>query len=333
MTIRERLEQDEQRMLCPQACFSTQAVRLYPEAPCRYRTDFQRDRYRILHSSAFRRLKRKTQVFLSPVEDHYRTRLTHTLEVAQIARTMARALRMNEDLTEAIALGHDLGHSPFGHAGEWALHQVVPSGFRHYIQSVRVVSYIEKDGKGLNLSKQVMNGLACHTNRIARTREGNLVRLADRIAYINHDIDDAIRAGILKESDLPKECTEVLGNGKSRRITTMIASVIEHGTAEMDMCPEVRAAHDKLHEFLYESVYHNPMAKAEEPKAKELIFRLYEHFTKHPDDLPEVYRQIGDRFSIARAACDYIAGMSDDYAVSLYSSLFIPRAWSKHSGA
>ena len=222
MTVREQTEQFEEQLLCAAATHNRDAVRDMPEEPCPLRTAFQRDRDRILHCTAFRRLKRKTQVFLSPVGDHYRTRLTHTLEVSQIARTMARALRLNEDLTEAIALGHDLGHSPFGHAGEAALNAVCPSGYKHYEQSVRVVEYIEKNGRGLNLTKQVRDGIRCHTNLTAATPEGNIVRLADRIAYINHDIDDAIRGGILRESDLPAEAVAVVGDTKSRRITAMI---------------------------------------------------------------------------------------------------------------
>ena len=327
MTVREQTERFEELILCPEACFAREARRAVKEEPCPFRTEFQRDRDRILHSSAFRRLKRKTQVFLSPVGDHYRTRLTHTLEVSQIARTMARALRLNEDLTEAIALGHDLGHSPFGHAGEKALDEICPHGYQHYVQSVRVVNYIEKNGKGLNLTHQVKNGIICHTNRIAETLEGNLVRLADRIAYINHDIDDAIRGGILKESDLPAECTEILGHSKSARITAMISSVIAHGTESMDMMPEVRQAHDKLHDFLYANVYSDSAAKAEDSKAKMLVKQLYRYFREHLSELPPEYTEIANRFTPDRAVCDYIAGMSDDYAIHIYEMLFVPRSW------
>ena len=327
MTVREQTEAFEEAMLCENACHAAEAVRDVPEPFCPLRTEFQRDRDRILHSASFRRLKRKTQVFLSPIGDHYRTRLTHTLEVAQIARTMARALRMNEDLTEAIALGHDLGHSPFGHAGEAALHDITPGGYRHYEQSVRVVECIEKGGKGLNLTKQVRDGILCHTNMTAATREGNLVRLADRIAYINHDIDDAIRGGILKESDLPADCTEILGHSKSSRITTMITSVIEHGDDVMDMMPDIRQAHDALHRFLYQNVYSGSATKAEDHKAQELIRRLYAYYEAHPEEMPAVYRLIAERDSVARAVCDYISGMSDDYAINDYEKLFIPRSW------
>lgn len=327
MTIREQTEAFENTMLCENACHAAEAFRDVPEEPCPLRTEFQRDRDRILHCASFRRLKRKTQVFLSPIGDHYRTRLTHTLEVAQIARTMARALRMNEDLTEAIALGHDLGHSPFGHAGEAALNSVCPGGYRHYEQSVRVVEYIEKNGRGLNLTKQVRDGILCHTNKIAATREGNLVRLADRIAYINHDIDDALRGGILTEDDLPADCTAVLGHSKSQRITTMIHSVIAHGADTMDMMPDIRQAHDRLHTFLYQNVYSGSAAKSEDEKAQELVRRLYAWYQAHPEKMPEEYRAIAKRFSVDRAVCDYIAGMSDDYAICDYEKLFIPRSW------
>lgn len=327
MTIREQTEAFENTMLCENACHAAEAVRDVPEEPCPLRTEFQRDRDRILHCTSFRRLKRKTQVFLSPIGDHYRTRLTHTLEVAQIARTMARALRMNEDLTEAIALGHDLGHSPFGHAGEAALNRICPDGYRHYEQSVRVVEYIEKNGRGLNLTKQVRDGILCHTNKTAATREGNLVRLADRIAYINHDIDDALRGGILTENDLPKDCTAVLGTSKSQRITTMITSVIEHGADTMDMMPDIRQAHDALHTFLYQNVYSGSAAKTEDAKAQELVRRLYAWYQAHPAEMPAEYRAIAERFSVDRAVCDYIAGMSDDYAICDYEKHFIPRSW------
>lgn len=327
LDVRETTEWIEQQYQCEYACRASEAVRSIPEEPCPLRTEFQRDRDRILHSSGFRRLKRKTQVFLSPIGDHYRTRLTHTLEVAQIARTMARALRLNEDLTEAIALGHDLGHSPFGHAGEAALNEVCPHGFKHYIQSVRVVHYIEKFGKGLNLTMQVKNGIACHTNRRSSTEEGNLVRLADRIAYINHDIEDAMRGGILQRDALPADCVEVLGDTKSKRITTMISSVIEHGPQNVDMMPEIRIAHDNLHAFLKHNVYSNSAAKIEEPKAKALIIRLYEYYIHHIDDLPDDYKRIAERLGNERGVCDYIAGMSDDYAIWDYEKLFIPRSW------
>lgn len=291
------------------------------------RTDFQRDRDRILHCNAFRRLKRKTQVFLSPVGDHYRTRLTHTLEVSQIARTIARALRLNEDLTEAIALGHDLGHSPFGHSGEAILDEICPYGYKHYLQSVRVVDYIEKKGQGLNLTYEVKNGIACHTNKISATAEGNVVRLSDKIAYINHDIEDAIRAGILKPSDLPENAVKILGSTKSKRITTLVSSIIENGADEIRMTNKIKAAHDQLRSFMFEFVYTNPTAKKEEKKAKILVEQLYEYFKKNPEKMPEEYIQICRKFDRDRAVCDYISGMSDGYAVDLYTELFVPRSW------
>ena len=253
MSIREQLEINEKRILSKRACLSTDTgatIRLRREEPCPYRTAFQRDRDRILHCNAFRRLKRKTQVFLSPVGDHYRTRLTHTLEVSQVARTIARALFLNEDLTEAIALGHDVGHSPFGHAGESVLNHICPHGYRHYQQSMRVVDSIEKNGMGLNLTQAVRNGIVCHTNMIADTLEGNIVRVADRIAYINHDIEDAIRAGILTADDLPREAVEILGHSHTERITTLVGAVIAHGTDTIGMAPEIQQAHDLLHSFM-----------------------------------------------------------------------------------
>ena len=328
MVLREQLEERERRMLSPFAmCAADSKGRMEPEEPCSTRTDYQRDRDRIIHSKSFRRRMHKTQVFLAPEGDHFRTRLTHTLEVAQIARTVARVLALNEDLTEAIALGHDLGHSPFGHAGEAALDQICPHGYRHYMESVRVVHYIEKNGKGLNLTQQVKNGIACHTNRIANTREGNIVRVADRIAYINHDIDDAIRGGILSKQDLPRDCVAVLGDSKSSRITTMISSVIANGPDIIRMTKDIQQAHDVLHRFLSDHVYSNSAAKTEEPKAQALVIRLYTHFIKHINDLPIEYRMIAERFDIDRAVCDYIAGMSDDFAIRTYERLFVPRCW------
>ncbi|MBQ8078894.1 MAG: deoxyguanosinetriphosphate triphosphohydrolase [Oscillospiraceae bacterium] len=330
MSIREQLEINEKRILSKRACLSTDTgatIRLRREEPCPHRTAFQRDRDRILHCNAFRRLKRKTQVFLSPVGDHYRTRLTHTLEVSQVARTIARALFLNEDLTEAIALGHDVGHSPFGHAGESVLNHICPHGYRHYQQSMRVVDSIEKNGRGLNLTQAVRNGIVCHTNMIADTLEGNIVRVADRIAYINHDIEDAIRAGILTADDLPREAVEILGHSHTERITTLVAAVIAHGTDTIGMAPEIQQAHDLLHSFMYERVYHNLNAKAEEQKSKILIEELYRYFRQHPEKMPELYRKIAQDEDVDRAVCDYISGMSDGYAVDLYSELFIPRFW------
>ncbi|MGN0654264.1 MAG: deoxyguanosinetriphosphate triphosphohydrolase [Oscillospiraceae bacterium] len=327
-TVRERYEKLEHTMLCKSACFSSESgKRAVFEEKCPLRTDFQRDRDRIIHSNSFRRLKQKTQVFLVPEGDHYRTRLTHTLEVAQIARTIARGLRLNEDLTEAVALGHDLGHTPFGHSGEAVLNIICPDGFKHYIQSGRVVEYIEKGGKGLNLTEEVIDGIISHTNMTAKTKEGYIVRLADRIAYINHDIDDAIRAGILKESDLPKEITDILGNTKTERITTLVSSIVENGVKKIAPSDEIAKAHEALHTFMYERVYKNPIAKKEEEKAKLLIEKLYIYFYNNPDKLPLEYRNIMERFDIHRAVCDYIAGMTDGYAIALYEELFIPKAF------
>jgi dGTPase len=328
MTVREQTEILELSTLSNYACTSVgHGKRKVYEEKCPFRTDFQRDRDRILHCNAFRRLKRKTQVFLSPVGDHYRTRLTHTLEVSQIARTIARALRLNEDLTEAIALGHDLGHSPFGHSGEAILDEICPYGYKHYLQSVRVVDYIEKGGKGLNLTYEVKNGIACHTNMVASTAEGNIVRLSDKIAYINHDIEDAIRAGILKNSDLPEKAVNVLGKTKSQRITTLITSVIENGADEIRMTNDIKKAHDELRSFMFDRVYTNSVAKTEEKKAKLLVEQLYEYFKKHPEKMSDEYIEICRKFDCDRAVCDYISGMSDGYAVDLYSELFVPRSW------
>ncbi len=330
MNVREQTEMTEAGILCEFACKSTDEKntgRLYPEEKCPYRTEFQRDRDRILHCNSFRRLKRKTQVFLSPVGDHYRTRLTHTLEVSQIARTISRGMRLNEDLTEAIALGHDLGHSPFGHCGESVLNEICPHGFKHYLQSVRVVDEIEKNGSGLNLTYAVRNGIECHTNKIADTKEGNIVRLADTIAYINHDIEDSIRAGILKNSDLPENCVKILGITKTKRITALIASVIEHGADEIDFAPDIRKAHDELRQFMFDKVYLNPAAKQEEAKAELLLKKLYAYFIEHTNKLPDEYRSIMRKTDADRAVCDYISGMSDGYAVDLYTELFVPKFW------
>ncbi|MDE6780257.1 MAG: deoxyguanosinetriphosphate triphosphohydrolase [Ruminococcus sp.] len=330
MTLREQTENIEKSILSEYACLSTNpkmTVRNYNEEKCPYRTDFQRDRDRILHCKAFLRLKQKTQVFLSPTGDHYRTRLTHTLEVAQIARTISRCMRLNEDLTEAIALGHDLGHSPFGHCGEAVLNEICPHGFKHYLHSVRVSEVLENDGKGLNLTFAVKNGIECHTNRVSETKEGNIVRLADTIAYINHDIEDSIRAGLLTENDLPKECTDVLGNSKSERITTLVSSVIANGYYTIDFESEIRTAHDKLKDFIFENIYTNHSAKHEDKKAEVLVEKLYSYFKKHTDRLPEEHRRIMELSDSDRAVCDYIAGMTDQYAIDLYKEIFIPKSW------
>ncbi len=328
MNVREQTELLELGTLCEEACTArNHGKRRSFEEMCPVRTCFQRDRDRILHCNAFLRLKHKTQVFLSPVGDHYRTRLTHSLEVAQVARTIARALRLNEDLTEAIALGHDLGHTPFGHCGEATLNEICPHGFKHYIQSVRVVEYIENNGRGLNLTYEVKNGIACHTNKVAATREGYLVRIADKIAYLNHDIDDSIRAGVITEDMIPSEITDVLGHSKSERITTMITSIINNGASDIRMDDEIKIAEDKLHAFMYEHVYYNPTAKSEEGKAKMLLEKLYMHFLKNPEKMPSEYKAIIDRVGKERAVCDYIAGMTDSFAINMFTDLFVPKSW------
>ncbi len=329
MNVSERTMQIEEQILSPFAALAKNTRgRETPETESDLRTPYQRDRDRIIHCKSFRRLKHKTQVFLSPEGDHYRTRLTHTLEVAQIARTIARALQLNEDLTEAIALGHDLGHTPFGHAGERALNEIFPGGFRHYEQSVRVVEKLEKDGKGLNLTKEVRDGILCHTKGTeAMTLEGRIVRVADRIAYINHDIDDAERAGVLKESDISEEVARVLGCGRSERIDTLVHSVVDSsqdGVIQME--PSVQAAFDRLHDFMFASVYLNPYAKGEEKKVPRLIETLY-LYLKMPEHLPEDMKLIAEQDGYERAACDYIAGMSDHYAVQLFQNIYVPKSW------
>lgn len=329
MTVRERTQAIEEQILSPFAAFSKNTRgRDYPEEECEMRTPYQRDRDRIIHCKSFRRLKHKTQVFLSPEGDHYRTRLTHTLEVSQIARTIARALLLNEDLTEAISLGHDLGHTPFGHAGERALNDLYPGGFRHYEQSVRIVEKLEKNGKGLNLTKEVRDGILCHTKGTeAITLEGRIVRLADRIAYINHDIDDAQRAGVLKADDIPKEIISVLGNRRTERIDTLVRSVIENsqnGVIQMDS--EVQNAFDQLYKFMFAYVYLNPYAKSEEKKVPHLIGSLFDYL-KEPEHLPEDLQNIAAEDGIERAACDYIAGMTDHYAIKLFQEIYVPKSW------
>ena len=301
-----------------------------PEEECSVRTAFQRDRDRIIHCNAFRRLKHKTQVFLSPDSDHYRTRLTHTLEVAQIARTIAVGLALNEDLTEAIALGHDLGHTPFGHAGERALNAVLPEGFRHYEQSLRVVEKLENDGRGLNLTYEVRDGIVCHTRgKEADTLEGRIVKLADRIAYLNHDIDDAIRGRVLSEGNIPADVRKTLGETKSARINTLVVSAIEHTRDEVVLDPRVQSAFDILHEFMFERVYTNPICKGEESKAIAMLQQLFRFFAEHPDELPNEYIYIAWREGAQRAACDYIAGMTDGYALRTFNQYFVPAGWSK----
>lgn len=330
LSIREETQRIEREILSPYAALSENTRgRVREAAECPIRTPYQRDRDKVIHCKAFRRLKHKTQVFLSPEGDHYRTRLTHTLEVSQIARTIARALRLNEDLTEAVALGHDLGHTPFGHAGERALNRLMPNGFRHYEQSVRVVERLENDGRGLNLTFEVRDGIRCHTTgQEARTMEGRIIRWADKIAYMNHDIDDAIRAGVIRETDIPRDITAVLGDTKNKRITTMVTSLIRNSPAGVvGMDADVLEAYDALHEFMYEAVYLNDYAKREEKKVPHLIESLFGYYVRHPDRLPESMREIAEADGKEQAACDYIAGMTDRFAVDLYSNLFIPKAW------
>jgi len=306
-----------------------------PVEPCPNRTEFQRDRDRILHSKAFRRMVHKTQVFLFPVDEHYRTRMTHTLEVTQIARIIARALMLNEDLCEAAALGHDLGHTPFGHAGETVMQQCYSPDFTHYRQSLRVVEKLENDGAGLNLTWEVRDGIVNHTgDDLASTLEGVIVKFADRIAYINHDIDDAVRAGILRMEDIPRDIIEVLGEGHGVRINRMVTAVIE-GSAEGDsirMTPEVGDATARLRQFLFDNVYYNPIAKAEEVKGMEMLARLFDYFVRYPNKMPELYRRNMKNESVQRCVCDYVASMTDRYAIDLYKELFIPSVWRTPTG-
>lgn len=329
MSIREDSERLEKELLSEYAALAVNTKgRLAPEEECEIRTCYQRDRDRIIHSNAFRRLKHKTQVFLSPEGDHYRTRLTHTLEVSQIARTIAKCLKLNEDLTEAIALGHDLGHTPFGHAGERALDVVYPGGFKHYEQSLRVVDKLEKNGEGLNLTYEVRDGILCHTvGKEADTLEGRVVKLADRIAFLNHDIDDAIRAKVLCESDIPTSITDVLGTSKSKRINTLVLSAIQNSTDDIRLAPDIKEAFDALHSFMFKMVYTNSDVKGEEKKAEALIKTLYGYYRDNPDTMPDLYKKVVDLEGAERAACDYVSSMSDGYVLNIYNELFIPRAW------
>jgi len=330
LDIRLRAEEVERRVLSPRACLSsTTGGRLRPEAECTVRTAFQRDRDRIIHSKSFRRLKHKTQVFTIPEGDHYRTRLTHTLEVAQIARTVARALRLNEDLTEAIALGHDLGHTPFGHAGEEALNEVFEP-FKHNEQSLRVVDVLEGGG-GLNLTLEVRDGILNHTGPVRpATLEGQIVKIADRIAYINHDIDDALRGGVLTKEQLPRECLEVLGYEHRERINNMVLDLIHtnwDNSGAIIMSPAIQAATDRLREFLFQHVYVGSEAKREEAKARHVVKRLFEHFQENQEFLPGEYLERTKSGDARRAICDYIAGMTDRYAIRIYQKYFLPEPW------
>lgn len=322
-------EQNEKIILSENAalCVNSKGRKIF-EKPCDLRTDFQRDRDRIIHSKAFRRLKHKTQVFLSPESDHYRTRLTHTLEVSQIARTLARALRLNEDLTEAIALGHDLGHTPFGHAGERALNDLLPFEFTHYEQSVRVCEKLEKEGKGLNLTYEVLNGIERHTKgAFADTLEGKVVRFADRIAYINHDIDDAIRADVISGEQIPKDIVKHLGNNKSARISSLVKSIVQNSDKDIAMDEETEKYYNLLHEFLFEAVYKNPVAKSEETKVFGIIEGIFNHLIKNPEKMGTEFLKVIETEGEKRAIADYIAGMTDHYAVTVYSDIYIPKFW------
>lgn len=300
-----------------------------PDEPCPLRTCFQRDIDRICHSKAFRRLKHKTQVFLQPEGDHYRTRLTHTLEVSRIARTAARALALNEDLTEAIALGHDLGHTPFGHAGERALRNIYPGGFHHYEQSLRVADCLERDGRGLNLCYETRMGILNHTHGGPEdSREATVVRFSDRIAYINHDLDDAMRAGLLRPEDVPEIVRERIGGRNSLRINSILSDLISHSQdGVIQFSREMAEAVEVFHQFMFEAVYHNPVAKGEESKVENILRSIYDYYVRHTERLPEDYKAIAEAEGVERAVCDYVAGMTDKYAMYQYSELFIPAAW------
>lgn len=330
-TLREMFYERERMSLSPRACLCENSRgRDVKIEECVNRTEFQRDRDRILHSKSFRRLMHKTQVFLLPVDEHYRTRLTHTLEVTQIARIIARALMLNEDLCEAAALGHDLGHTPFGHAGETVMQMCYSRDFTHYKQSLRVVEKLENNGKGLNLTWEVRDGIVNHSGKNkASTLEGVIIKYADRIAYINHDIDDSIRGNIIKNDDIPRELSDILGTTHSERINRMVTSVIE-GSRDLDdikMTPEVGEATEKLRDFLFERVYYNPKAKKEEGKAMELLKSLFDYFVKYPQKMPEFYYNNTANESVERCVCDFVSGMTDRYAIELYKDLFIPHVW------
>ncbi|MCL2078634.1 MAG: deoxyguanosinetriphosphate triphosphohydrolase [Oscillospiraceae bacterium] len=333
MNSRQIQEALEEEMLSPRASYARRSQgRAREESECDIRTCYQRDIDRIIHSKAFRRLKHKTQVFLSPEGDHYRTRLTHTLEVVRISRTIARGIRLNEDLAEAIAFGHDLGHTPFGHAGERALCEILKNegGFEHNEQSLRVVDVLEQGGRGLNLTEEVKNGILCHTGKtLPKTQEGKIVRISDRIAYINHDIDDAIRAGILKDEDIPEKYYKTLGAKHGERINTLVLDMIEESKKKGDitLSAHISDVFNAFREFMYESVYLNMRAKSEESKVFGIINGIFEHYNKNPDNLPPEYRRIIEKDGQKRAVSDYISGMTDNYAVFMYEKLYIPEAW------
>lgn len=344
MTIREQTEEIERKTLHPKACLSADSKgRLKPEKEGEIRTCFQRDRDRIIHSKSFRRLKHKTQVFLAPKGDHYRTRLTHVLEVSQIARTISRALRLNEDLTEAVALGHDLGHTPFGHAGEAILREIYPDGFDHFEQSLRVVDFLEQNGKGLNLTHEVRNGIVKHSkgkgliipaikSERADTLEGQVVRVSDIIAYVNHDLDDALRAAVIKKTDIPKKIIDILGYTNSKRIDAMVKDFIftsiRTDLEELNMSSDVLSATYMLRGFLYEHVYESAMIKSEFKKAKKILKDLYGYYL---ENIGEVFKDIPPekKLNKHRMVCDFIAGMTDRFALMTYERLFLPQQWTE----
>lgn len=327
----ELFREREESLLSPYAFRSKDTRgRLKEASPCQYRTAFQRDRDRIVHSKSFRRLMHKTQVFFAPEDEQFRTRMTHTLEVTQIARSIARALRLNEDLTEAIALGHDLGHTPFGHEGEAVMKKCFSPDFNHYKQSLRVVDFLERNGRGLNLTYEVRDGIVNHTGEhMACTLEGVVVKFSDRIAYINHDLDDAFFAGILSKNDIPKSLAAMFASDYSLRVDTMVGAVIEASLdrPEISMLPDVYEAMMEMRAFLTEHVYHNSPAKTEQSKAEELLTRLFDHYVSHPEQMPAFYYENTEREGVERMVCDYISGMTDRYAIECYRRLFIPEVW------
>ncbi len=328
MKIRERIEEQEYRILSAFASKSREAIRNREEIPCEFRTAFQRDRDRVIHCKAFRRLKHKTQVYIAP-GDHYRMRMTHSLEVAQIARTIARGLMLNEDLTEAIALAHDVGHTPFGHAGEYALREVT-GHFNHNEQSLRVVEYLERNGQGLNLTTEVKDGILCHSGlNKPVTLEGNIVRISDRIAYLCHDYDDGIRAGMMKAGDLPEEVSSLLGVSPSSMITVMVADIIKESTEkkEIRMSPSVQDAMDTFREFMFKKIYHSAELEGDRKKARYVLHKLYEYFMKNPQTLPQEFLEREDLWGLQVTVVDYIAGLTDMYAIQLFKDLFVPNGF------
>jgi dGTPase len=331
MTANEIFLEREKNILSEHAFLTSNTKgREKPCPPCPNRTEFQRDRDRIIHSKAFRRLMHKTQVFLSPEDEHFRTRMTHTLEVAQIARIISRALRLNEDLCEAAALGHDLGHTPFGHSGESAMQKFYSPDFAHYKQSIRVVEKLENDGEGLNLTWEVKDAILNHTGSCeSATLEGKIIKIADRIAYINHDIDDACRAGILCIEDIPLEIRNVLGDGHSKRINTLVSSVISESLDKpyIKMSDEIGEAMMELRSFLFKNVYTNKMVKGEEEKAIEMLGTLFAYFVKNPQEMPPIFVKNLDSEPVERCVCDYISSMTDRYAVDLFRELYVPNSW------